>query len=349
VLRLGFIGSGLIAWAHAMGLQAMIDVGVIDAEIAAVYDTDPQRGGGFARANGATCVGGAGEVAEICDAVWVCTPTAAHREAVEEAAKLGRAVFCEKPLAESLLRAESLAAVITDSGVPMQVGLVLRSTPVFRALREIVVSEEMGAPMAAVFRDDQYFPVQGLYNSTWRAERKFAGGGCLIEHSIHDVDILRFCLGEVEEVRSRTANLSRRGDVEDMASVSLRFTSGAIADLTTLWHDIMGRGSSRRVEIFFRRGLAWMDDDFRGPLHVETSTGAQVVACQSPPWVDDLPLSNDDIGIAIRMYVEADRSFVDAVSQGSAPSPGLAEALVAHRLVDAAYLSASSGGAPVST
>jgi predicted dehydrogenase len=349
VLRLGFVGSGLIAWAHAMGLRAMIEAGVVDAEIAAVYDRDPRRGAGFARANGAMCVGDAGEVAELCDAVWVCTPTAEHREAVEEAAKHGRAVFCEKPLAESLFDAESLGALVVGSGVPMQVGLVLRSTPVFRALREIVTSEQVGPPMAAVFRDDQYFPVQGLYNSTWRAERKFAGGGCLIEHSIHDVDILRFCLGEVEEVRGSTANLSQRGDVEDLASVSMRFASGALADLTTLWHDIMGRGSSRRVEIFFTRGLAWIDDDFLGPLHIETSTGAQVLPCQSPRWVDDLPLPNDDIGIAIRMYVEADRSFVDAVSGGSAPSPGLPEALMAHRLVDAVYRSASSGGDPVST
>ena len=56
----------------------------------------------------------------------------------------------------------------------------------------------LGAPMAAVFRDDQYFPIRGTYASQWRADVAQAGGGCLIEHSIHDVDILRFCFGEVD-------------------------------------------------------------------------------------------------------------------------------------------------------
>ena len=65
--------------------------------------------------------------------------------------------------------------------------------------------------MAAIFRDDQYFPIQGTYASQWRADVTQAGGGCLIEHSIHDVDILRFCFGEVDELSARTANFSGHG------------------------------------------------------------------------------------------------------------------------------------------
>ena len=57
---------------------------------------------------------------------------------------------------------------------------------------------------------------------------------------------------------------------------------------------------------------------------------------------------NDEIGLALRAYVEADRAFVDAVTEGNAPEPGLDVALVAHRLVDAAYRSAAGGGVPVS-
>ena len=67
----------------------------------------------------------------------------------------------------------------------------------------------------------------------------------------------------------------------------------------------------------------------------------------APPWVDELPLSHDEIGLAIRAYVEADRAFIEAIVDGSAPVPGLAEALVAHQLVEAAYLSAERGGTPI--
>jgi predicted dehydrogenase len=174
-----------------------------------------------------------------------------------------------------------------------------------------------------------------------------AGGGCLIEHSIHDVDILRFCFGEVAALTARTANHAGHEGIEDLASVSLSFASGLEAHLTSVWHDIMSRGSTRRIEVFCRDGMVWLDDEFRGPLHIQTSGGTEVRACPSPPWVDDLPLADDEVGLAVRAYVEADLSFLDAVAAGRAPEPGLDVALEAHRLVDAAYRSAAVGGSPV--
>jgi predicted dehydrogenase len=63
--------------------------------------------------------------------------------------------------------------------------------------------------------------------------------------------------------------------------------------------------------------------------------------------VDGLPLADDEVGLAVRAYVEADRAFADAVSSGGSPEPGLDVALGAHRLVDAAYRSAAGGGVPV--
>jgi len=63
--------------------------------------------------------------------------------------------------------------------------------------------------------------------------------------------------------------------------------------------------------------------------------------------VRDLALGDDEIGLAVSAYVEADRAFLDAVSSGGAPQPGFAEAVVAHRLVDAAYRSSAAGGTPV--
>jgi len=337
----------VIAWAHAIGLQAMIRAGLVDAAVVAVHDLDDERASGFAAVNGAQVVASVAEVVERCDAVWVCTPTAAHAEVVEAAVAGGRAVFCEKPLAPDLAGAEALAAVVAESGMPAQVGLVLRSAPVFRALRDLLASGELGLPMTAIFRDDQYFPVQGVYSSTWRGDVAVAGGGCLIEHSIHDLDILRFCLGEVTEVAGRTDNFSGHEGIEDLAAVSLRFESGASAQLVSVWHDILSRGSTRRVEVFCRRGMAWLDNDFLGPLHVQTTDGTAVRPCPPAGWVRDLALGDDDIGLAISAYVEADRAFVDAVWAGRAPEPSFAEAVVAHRLVDGAYRSAAAGGAPV--
>jgi len=223
----------------------------------------------------------------------------------------------------------------------------LRSAPVFRALRDLVESGTLGRPMAAIFRDDQYFPIQGTYGSKWRADVSQAGGGCLIEHSIHDVDILRFCFGEVGVLSARTANFSGHEGIEDLATVSLSFTSGLEADLTSVWHSILSRGSTRRIELFCEEGMVWLDNEFRGPLHIQTSDDISERPCPSPQWVDDLPLRNDEVGLAVRAYVEADRAFVDAMAAGQPPEPTLGDALVAHRLVDAAYRSAAAGGVPI--
>ena len=353
MLRIGFVGSGLIAWAHGLGLKAMIDDGVLDASLVAVFDERARRAERFAEAvsaggERAVSVAGAAEVAARCDALYVCTPTSAHREAVDAALAAGCAVFCEKPLATDLAGAASVVDAVQTAGVPSQCGLVLRSAPVFRALRDLIASGTLGAPMAAVFRDDQYFPIRGTYASQWRADASQAGGGCLIEHSIHDLDILRFCFGEVDVVTARTANHAGHPGVEDLASVSLRFGSGLEAQLTSVWHDIMSRGSTRRVEVFCREGMVWLDDEFRGPLHLQTSDASEVRPCPSPEWVDHLPLADDEIGLALKAYVEADRAFVDAVVTGAKPEPGLEEALVAHELVDAAYRSAAHHGEPMS-
>jgi predicted dehydrogenase len=347
MLRIGFAGTGLIAWAHGLGLRAMIEDRLIEAEIAVVLDENEQRAQGFAAAFGAEEVGELGELMERCDAVWICTPTVAHRRAVDAAIAISRPVFCEKPLATGLAGAQWLVQAVEAARVPAQSGLVLRSAPVFRALRELVASGSLGRPMTAIFRDDQYFPTQGTDASQWRADVTQAGGGCLIEHSIHDLDILRFCFGEVDQISARTANFSGHPGIEDLASVSLSFASGLEAHLTSVWHNILSRGSTRRIELFCQEGMVWLDDEFRGPLHVQTSHDSREIPCPSPGWVDDLPLSHDEVGLAIRAYVEADRGFVDAVLGCRAPAPSLEEALVAHQLVDAAYRSAKGGGAAI--
>ena len=102
--------------------------------------------------------------------------------------------------------------------------------------------------------------------------------------------------------------------------VSMSFASGLEATLTSVWHDILSRGSTRRIEIFCQDAMVWLDDEFRGPLHVQTSEGTEVRACPSPPWVDHLPLADDEVGLAVRTYVEADRAFLDAVVAGRPPS-----------------------------
>jgi len=209
-----------------------------------------------------------------------------------------------------------------------------------------VSSGRYGRPMTMVFRDDQYFPIQGMYGSTWRKDVDTAGGGTLIEHSIHDVDLMQWILGPATAVRCRTAETFGYPGIEDVASLSVDFASGVTASLTSVWHQIMSRPSTRRLELFCEDAMLWTEDDYLGPVHIETSEGHEAVVAPGPPWLDRL--STPEVSAkAVAQYAEPSKAFLDALTeQGSAARgmPDVETALSAHEVVEAAYRSAAAGG-----
>lgn len=341
--RIGLAGCGFIGGVHSWGLWAIRKAGLVDAAVVAVSDHDADKAATLARPHDAEVVDLEGLLDRV-DVVYVCTPTAEHAVVVEAAADRDLAVFCEKPLGFDLAGAGRVAAALRR--VPHQVGLVLRSAPVFEAMSQAMASGRYGRPMVASMRDDQYFPIQGRYASTWRSQLEMAGGGTLIEHSIHDLDLFRWLCGDPTEVSCRTSSFFGHAGIEDLAVASLSFAGGLTANLVSVWHQILTRGSTRRLEVFCEEGLLWTDDDNCGPMHVETSQGEEVVACDPPPWVDEIPVP-EEVRRSLGLYAEASRRFLASVETGSAGSPGEGEALAAHVLVDAAYRSAGEGGRPV--
>lgn len=341
-IRVGLLGCGFIGLTHGVALAALIEARLVDAEVAAVCDVDGSKADRLAGLLKARCAASPAELVEAVDAVWVCTPTATHRELVETAVASGRAVFCEKPLGRDLAEAADLARVVADAGVSNQVGLVLRHSPVFTTLRAWIGDGRFGRLMTIVFRDDQFLPVQGHYASTWRADARMAGGGTLIEHSVHDLDLLAWLAGPVRRMTARTAYFCGHPGIEDLATVLVEFDGGRTATLTSVWHQVLSRPSTRRVEVLGEDAVVWLEDEWVGPLHVQTSEGVSAVACAHPEWVADLRLAGSARD-ALAVYAAADRSFLDALAAGVPARPGVEEALAAHVLVDAAYRSAATG------
>jgi predicted dehydrogenase len=347
VIRVGLVGCGFIAAIHSRALRALAAAGLVDAAVVATCDRDRGRAEAFARAHGAEVVtDDLGRLLDAVDAVYVCTPTAAHLEAVEAAAAAGVAVFCEKPLAPSLPEAAAVADAVARAGVAAQVGLVLRTSPAYGALADLVGSGRLGRPQAVVFRDDQYFPTQGQYGSSWRADVAVAGGGTLIEHSIHDLDVLAWILGEATTVTARTANFAGHPGIEDVAVATLGFASGATASLVSVWHQVLARPSTRWLEVLCEHGVVAAPDEHLAPLRLVTDAGTEEVAVAPPAWTAEL-VADDRWRAALTVYAPQSRAFLEAVGEGRAPSPGLDVALLAHRLADAVYRSAAAGGVPV--
>jgi myo-inositol 2-dehydrogenase / D-chiro-inositol 1-dehydrogenase len=347
VIRVGLVGCGHIGTAHAIALQQLVDAGLVDARLVSAYDKDPHRSANVAHYQGAVAEPSLDALLDAVDAVWICTWTAGHLEAVEAAADHGVAIFCEKPLAPNLATAQRVTEALEL--VPHQVGLVLRSAPVFRNIAERIASGTYGRVLAAVMRDDQYFPIQGFYGSTWRKDVARAGGGTLIEHSIHDVDVLRWLLGDPVVVTARTASRFGHPGIEDTAALTFAFGDESVAQLTSVWHQVLSRESGRRLEVFCELATMWTDDDYLGPLFVQTADGTVTVEGARPDWSDRFTVPEQFVN-ALAQYAEPTKAFLDALSASGTAAvgyPPAREALAAHRLVAAAYRSADGGGAPI--
>jgi predicted dehydrogenase len=355
-MRIGLVGCGHIGTVHAYVLQQLSEAKVIDAALTATFDADPERAEKVARRHGGEPAASIAELVAGVDVVFVCTWTSAHLEAVELAVEAGRPVFCEKPLGPDLATAERVAALLER--VPHQVGLVLRSSPVFQRAADIIASGDYGTPQASTLRDDQYFPIQGLYGSTWRKDVERAGGGTLIEHSIHDIDVLHWLLGDPVSVSANTSSRFGHPGIEDTAAVTFGFGDGSVAQLTSVWHQVMTRESGRHLEVFCEGAALWTDDDYLGPLYLQTSDGTQEIMGELPDWAAGLTVP-EVYAHPIAHYGSAAKAFLDGLASldgrltagpgrgAGVGYPGASEALAAHRLVDQAYRSAASAGQPV--
>ena len=335
-VRVGFLGAGLIATYHSKMLRHSGE----DVVWTGVFDPDGERASRFAAATGARVCASEQDVVDGCDAVYICTWTSEHPRLLALAVERGVAVFCEKPLAIDLASAESMTELVQKAGVVNQVGLVLRSSPAFLWMRELVSDEASGRLMNVVFRDDQYIPVQGMYASTWRGDPTKAGAGALLEHSIHDVDMLEFVCGHIRQVSARTASFHQLPGIEDTLASTIEFENEAVGSLASVWHDVLERPSLRRVEIFCERMWCALEGDWFGPVTWQRA-GETSASLEGEALVERV--ASMEVAPA-----NPDGAFIRAVADGTTAAPDFAIARRAHQIVDAMYRSAADGGTPVS-
>ena len=334
-IRVGVLGAGFIARFHAFML-GLADAG---SEIVAVYDPEPDKAKAFAEAHGGSAVDSEDAAIEAADAVFICTWTSEHARLVDKVVAAGKPVFCEKPLAFDAEQAKVMADAVEGAGVINQVGLVLRYSPAFALAKALVGDAAAGALMSVLFRDDQYIPNQGQYASVWRVDKDLAGSGAMLEHSIHDLDIVEHVCGPIATISARTANQHGHDGIEDNAAVMLAFAGGALGVMTSVWHDILERPSDRHVELFCERLHVVMEGDWFGPVRWRYAGEEERVADG-----DELIKGLRDRGLE---PANPDGAFIAAVRDGTDATPSFADAVRAHRLADAVYRSATDGGRPV--
>lgn len=346
-VRIGLIGAGMIGTAHSAVLQTIARAWPDRVELTAVADPNAA-----ARAQAQDLCGWQHAYADHAallreapvDAVFVCTPTVYHADIVRDVAAAGRHLFCEKPLAMSLAEARAMQAVVERAGVRAQIGLVLRFSAVCWTLRDLLADPAFGVPMGVVFRDDQCFPIRGLHDTAWRADRTLSAGGTLIEHGVHDLDLLTWLLGPIARLRAWSQNRAGHAGIEDYVAVELLFESGVRAQLVNIWHDMLQRPSNRRLEIICQRGFLASEADMMGEVLVQR--GDEPLSVLSWPEIaarfaarlgraDDT--FRDWYGVP---YLLQDLSFIEALLAERDCDPGLAAGVEAQRLAAAVYAAA---------
>jgi 1,5-anhydro-D-fructose reductase (1,5-anhydro-D-mannitol-forming) len=163
-------------------------------------------------------------------AVYISTTNELHKAQALAAAAAGKHVLCEKPLAVTLADAREMVAACRQAGVAMGTNHHLRNAATHRKIRDLIQSGAIGKPLFARVFHAVYLPphLQG-----WRLTTPNAGGGVILDITVHDADTLRFVLGAepVEATAlSQQAGMAQSA-LEDGVMAVLRFDNSVLAQL----------------------------------------------------------------------------------------------------------------------
>lgn len=163
------------------------------------------------------------------DGMILATPNGLHVEGALACLRAGLPALIEKPLSDTLASAERLVAAQAASSVPLLVGHHRRHSAILAAARAAIAEGRLGRVVsftgtALFYKPDAYYSA-----GPWRTR---LGGGPILINLIHEIDALRFLLGEIVEVQAMTSNAVRNFEVEDTAAIVLRFASGALGTFT---------------------------------------------------------------------------------------------------------------------
>lgn len=224
--RWGLIGASTIAREWVIGA-----IRATGGEVVCVMSTSAERGAAYAAENGiARSVTSLDDLLgdPQIDAVYISTTNELHRDQAIAAARAGKHILCEKPLAMTLADAHAMLAASREAGVVLATNHHLRNAASHRAMRDAIAAGRIGKPLAARVFHAVFLPphLQG-----WRLDRPEAGGGVILDITVHDADTLRFVLGDdpVEAVALGQSGGMGQSGLEDGVMGVLRFRSGVIA------------------------------------------------------------------------------------------------------------------------
>lgn len=334
-LRVGIVGAGTIGAVHALALK-----GVTNAKLVAIADPRRDAGEALAGKYGAQWLESYAELLAIdeIDVIILGTPSGLHPEQAVLAARAGKHIITEKPMAITSDGASHMIDEAEKAGVRLAVIFQNRLSRDVYLVRRAIERGLLGTPVlgsASVYwhRTQAYYDANGGWRGTWALD----GGGALINQSIHTIDLLQWLMGGAASVQAHISTMSHAIEAEDAAAASVRFHSGAMGSI--LVTTSANKDYAARVEIVGTEGRATLENNV-----VTLFEGTQ-------PLSDDLLTPDDvrmvgdwkageDFGDAHRRQL---RLIFDALASGEEPPVPGREARKAVDMILGIYESARTG------
>jgi predicted dehydrogenase len=364
-IRVGLVGAGFMAKAHSLAYAnaPLLGPGVPPVERARVADINAELARRAASAYGwseASADWRAVTRADDIDLVDVAVPNDKHAEIAIDAARHGKHVLCEKPLANTLAAAREMHRAVDAAGVEHFVAFVYRTWPAMTLARRLIDEGALGRLIrlrALYFHD---YGLDETLSLTWRLRRSSAGAGSIVDIGSHVIDLARLLAGEIRRVMARsvtvvperpdTTGRMAAVDVDDLSDVLVEFADGATGLIETSWvaagsktdlaFEAVGDGGA--VRFTWRRPmelLFYSHDDpperrgFRaiviGPQH----EGA------GPFW----PVAGQGLGWGDAFTILLQRVLKSIAGQKERGTATFLDGLRAAEVVDAAMCSATEG------
>ncbi len=330
---------GIMSFAHLHGenyLGALLTLPAV--EVIGIADENMQRGQHFASQFGVRLFDTyAALLAEKPDGVIVCSENSRHLPLVKMAAEAGVHVLCEKPLATTVEDAQAVVDVCAQAGVLLMTAFPMRFSPAALEIKKLIDSGSLGqiygfntTNQGALpeFHHGESLP---FLQRDWFVDEKLAGGGAIIDHTVHLADMLRWYLqSEVVEVFATTNAIMHAGKVgvETGGLVMLTFANGVFASIDCSWSKpaYYPTWGGMTLELVAENGLATMDARKQYFTIYSDNVGR-------PIW--NVWGSDSNVGML--------SEFIAAVREQRLPAVTGEDGLRAAQIVTAAYESAASG------
>ncbi len=287
-LRVASIGIGW--WSDVLAAAAARTGGKV--EIAACYTRTEDKRRAFAEKFGCRAASSFEEVLadEAIDGIINTTPNHVHLATTAAAAKAGKHVFLDKPIANRIDEAKEITAVCRAAGVVLAVGYQRRRESHFRWIKERIDAGDFGKMIQAeanISRDRE-----GKFEpGHWRYTAEGMPGGVMLQIGLHYVDVLMMLLGPVASVSGMASQLVLPGDNPDVGTLLMKHENGAISSLSTSYAsaseyyvvNVYGKKMSAYYDLFDGLRCLTRGDDRDVPVAVEN---ADTLAEELAEWAD---------------------------------------------------------------